>query len=276
MSQSPYNIKAALEQHMPSFLQLLGNNNISWNRINQIFEEYIQKAKEEFAETQTLITREATFFSIMKSQVTGDGLGAAQFDFYDQLFNDLFHLLSYQERNMLGGTLKSILIQLEKDYLNFIGELAVLYFYKINTDFKLIKVEEKVFDNKNISADFLFSSESLNDQFLIEVVNIHLEQRKSLTQPLLKRLIEKKVMDKLKSKEILLKSNMSLQPLIWCKNYDQVKLVSDFYKLYSTPTQTHKSLSYISLTDKNGKFYHRINFADKILCDYDDFHIIPF
>ena len=268
---SEYNVKAVLAEYMPSFLRLLGTREISWQSIDKNLQTYIEKAKLEFNETKSTLKREATFYSIIMSKAKGDGLGEAQFDFYDQLFTGLHAVLSPEEQDMLSGILRSVLTQLEKDYLNFIGELSVLYFYKINAGFQLLKVEEKIFDSKNISADFKFLNPASGNQFLVEVVNIHLEQRDKLTLELLEKVIGRKLGDKLKSKDVIAKRNMSLQPLIWCKNFEQLKQVSNYYNAYSIPEQTHKALGYLSFRTPDGELYHRISFLNEILYDYDSF-----
>ncbi|MEO9803442.1 MAG: hypothetical protein ABJF04_09355 [Reichenbachiella sp.] len=266
-----YDVKAVLEKYMPSFLKLLGSNHIPWMKISVKLQLHIEELKKELLENPKALVCDATFFSVLKSKLKGDGLGDAQFDFYNQLFTDLHQILSPKERKLLGGILKSVLIQLEKDYLHFIGELSALYFYKINTNFELLKVEEKLFDHRKISADFKFVNPETNNIYLLEVLNIHLEHRENLSTETLDKIITSKLDLKLKSKEAASKKNMSLQPLIWCKDINQIKLVYNYYKSCSIPEQTHKPLGYLSFKTPDGNLYHRVNFMDEILNDYDSF-----
>jgi hypothetical protein len=261
-----YDIKTGIKKYIPSLLDLLGDQDIAWHDINKAVSRYLDKVRRELALTQAPVVKEASFYTIINNKVSGNGKSDAQFDFYNELFKNLNIILSYSEKSLVHRILKNILTQPAKDYLNFIGELATLLFYKSNTILELLNIEEKISNDSNVSADFLFINKLDGVELLIEVVNIHLEYKDDLNNETLKMKIESKLDDKKKATLINPDKYIGIQPVLWIKDYNQLKMVSDFYHEYNfQPEKTMIPLCYVSFADKTGGFIHKFDYINVIL-----------
>ena len=141
---------------MPSLIELIGEKNISWTKANKILFNHVRKSFDEAVLAGCEIIKDANFFTILKNKYEGNDLSDAMFDFYNFIFEKLNELLSKEEKKLLQKTILNIMTDMTKDYLNFIGELAVLYIFKASGQYTLLSVEEKLHPDKDISADFLF------------------------------------------------------------------------------------------------------------------------
>ncbi|AMR33447.1 hypothetical protein A0256_19500 [Mucilaginibacter sp. PAMC 26640] len=152
-----YDVRPFLEKKMSGLLGLLGTNNISWVTINKNFSKNLEKVKSDLALSQNSIYREATFYSVLISEHYNTGEGAGMFDWYSTLFQSLSSVLTSTEKALIHHSIYNLLIEPDKNYLNFIGELAVLNEIKKQPGCNLINVEEKIQDENNCTADFLIS-----------------------------------------------------------------------------------------------------------------------
>lgn len=75
------------------------------------------------------------------------------FSYFNQLFYDLKNNLSKDEHKLLRSMISGVLTNANKDYLNFIGELATLNTYMATGLYNLIRVEERVLRERNVSID---------------------------------------------------------------------------------------------------------------------------
>lgn len=251
---------------MPSFLELLGDNDIAWRDINKLVDRYVSKAKIEVVKNNGAVKKEATFYTIINHKINGLGEADAQYDFYNELFKSLNETLSKSEKKLIPSILKKILMQPDKDYLNFIGELSTLLFYKINTPFKLLKVEEQISNNRNISADFLFQNPEDEMKILVEVVNIHLANKTDLSDNFLSMHINRKLEIKKETTLINPDRKILVQPFLWLQDFNQLQRVSEFYSKFEfQPEKTMIPLCYASFLDNKGEYDHHIDLMTVLL-----------
>jgi hypothetical protein len=195
-----YDVRPFLEMKMSGLLDLLGTNNISWVTINKNFSRNLEKVKSDLALSQNSIYREATFYSVLISEHYNTGEGAGMFDWYRTLFQSLSSILTPAEKALTNHSIYNLLIEPDKNYLNFIGELAVLNEIKKQPGCNLINVEEKIQNENNSTADFLILNEYDNAQILVEVVNLHFQKIDINDPERIKRLIVSKLSHKMKMK----------------------------------------------------------------------------
>ena len=226
---------------MPSLIELIGEKNISWTKANKILFNHVRKSFDEAVLAGCEIIKDANFFTILKNKYEGNDLSDAMFDFYNFIFEKLNELLSKEEKKLLQKTILNIMTDMTKDYLNFIGELAVLYIFKASGQYTLLSVEEKLHPDKDISADFLFRNNQDDKELLIEVLNLHLEIKDFKSLEHLEYWLNSKYTKKKEKKFVNNDKQVFIQPVIWVKSEEQLK---DLEKLYC---ETNYSNDYVNI-----------------------------
>ena len=128
------------------------------------------------------------------------------------VFTNLAEKTTLKEKKLLSKTIYFALTNIDKNYLNFIGELAILNLLK-NADFELLQTEFPLSDNhESKSIDFLVFKEGKSS--LLEVVNIHLPESKLLTDNYIERLLDQKIIGKILNKSNDSNIKFSLAPVI--------------------------------------------------------------
>jgi len=262
-----YNIEAAIKRYIPSLIQLLGDNNISWTAANKKLEKHLNKVATDIEENDDIVVVDANFYSIVTNKVENKPDSDAMFDFYDSIFESLNNCLNTSEKKLIGKTILNILTEMSRNYLNFIGELAVLNFYKNMFQFDLIGVEEKYNPNSEISVDFLFSSKNKKGTLLLEVQNLHLETNDFKSRDNLVYWLESKYDKKRNSKLINKEDKILIQPVIWTKNKEQMKMLEEIYdKNEIKAKNVNIPLGYATFLTKDRQFYeHRFEMVNTIL-----------
>ena len=121
-----YNVRPFLKIKMPGLLELLGTKNISWATINKNFGKFLRDIESELLLTQEPVLREATFYSVLMQKHLNTGMADGMFDWYRSLFESLSSNLTSFEKSLLHNSIYNLLIEPDKNYLNFMGELATL------------------------------------------------------------------------------------------------------------------------------------------------------
>ncbi len=225
-----YDIQPFIRNYMPDFYLLVEVQNISWSKINGIVGNYLVKIKKEFRETRRPVSRDATFYSIVISRIKNDGKGDGMLDFYNSLFHSLSLQLDESQKRLIHKTLYNILIEVDKNHLNFIGELGVLNEMLKTKQYELKNVEEKIKLDSNVSADFLFLDNRTGLELLVEVINIHMEDKELNDEQLILNHIKSKITDKVKSKFNNANRPFLLQPVIWTKHIDDINFLKVLYQ----------------------------------------------
>lgn len=262
-----YNVKKALQQYLPSFLILLNEQNISWTSINNGLEKHLETLKIKIDDNQqNKIEKEVTFYSLLVNHVTGSEKGKAMFDFNNKIFIQLSNSLSLEEKKPIHKMLSGVLQNFDKNYLNFIGELATLNLLIKTGNYELLNIEEKIHPDRNISADLFLRSKDDKKEFLIEILNIHLEDIEFDNNDSLRFHLESKLKKKKDNKFINPNRIIFIQPVIWIKNFEQLKKICDLYNIYGFAVENVLlPVSYVSFLNTDGSFEHRFENLKTIL-----------
>ena len=265
-----YDVKKALEKHIPSLIKLLGSQTISWSSINSGLQIHLQKLRNELLESgKSEIVKDATFYSFIVGEIQGKKETAPMFDFFEVTFSQLSKRLSENELIHLHKMVKLVLSNFDYRYLNFIGELATLNVYKSTGKYSLLSIEEKIYSQNGVRADLFLRKDSDKREFLVEIVNIHLEKRNLNDSSKIKYHIENKL--KLKIEKTFFESpkrSIYIQPVIWIESLEQIKIVSELYlKKKITINNVFVPMCYMTYQLKNGKYEHRFEYVTTILND---------
>ncbi|MBL7921141.1 MAG: hypothetical protein JNJ40_12560 [Bacteroidia bacterium] len=254
-----YNIESVLKLFMPGMIDLLSEQQISWSSINKVSKAHMQKIRKEIESTGKMVEREVTFHSVIFGKLTRDnGRADAMFDYFNQLFYSLKKNLKEEERKFLHGMISNVLLKVNKEYLNFIGELAVLDHYMSMNLYELCNIEETVVSESNVSIDILFKSKVDSHELLIEVVNIHLANKEFTSFLDLRKHLELKLTEKVQSKILTKKRNIKIQPVLWIKDHSNLEFINEFYlKTNFGVENVLDPMVYCSYKLNEGRFEHR-------------------
>ena len=221
-----YDIKPIIDQYIPSLINLLGENKISWRSVNKKFSKFIERINNNDENGNHQI--DANLYVLLKNKADKIAKSDAMLDFYSYIFENLYSYLSNKERKLIGKTILNILTEMQKDYMHYIGELAVLDFYKREYGFKLLSVEDRIYKNSNVHLDFLFEIGKENTLH-VEVVNLHAEIKDFRSKDELKHWLENKLKKKKNEKILEQKKKILIQPVVWTKDLFQLKLLEELY-----------------------------------------------
>jgi len=228
--ESKYDIQIFIRNYMADFYSLIEVQSISWNNINRIFGNHLNKVKKQFNKNGRPVLRDATFYSVVISKINKDGKGDGMFDFYNSLFYSLSLHLDESQKKLIHKTLYNILVEVDKNYLNFIGELAVLNAILKTKQYEFKNVEEKIKFGSNVSADFLFIDKQTRLEQLVEVVSIHLEDKELKNEQRIVNHIKSKVTEKINNKFIGTDRPYLIQPVIWTRDIDDIDFLKKLHK----------------------------------------------
>jgi hypothetical protein len=260
-----YDVKKAIQIYFPSFLELLGEQNISWTSIDKGLEAHLQKIKDKLEDTPNGIWKEATFFTIMINHSLENGKGKGMFDFYDKIFKSLLLVLSKKEKEPIHRMLSKVLTNLDKNYLNFIGELATLNKLMLTGEYELLNIEEPIHPDRNITADIFMRRKNDRTEILIEVLNLHLEDREFNDYITLQNHLRSKFVKKMSDK-LITSNNVLIQPVIWTSTLEQIQQLSDLYTINNFQIDNVAvPLTYLTFVDSNGVYEHRFESVRTIL-----------
>jgi hypothetical protein len=255
-----YDVRPFLKMKMPGLLDLLGTKNISWTTINRNFGRNLEKVKSDLSLAQNTIYREATFYSVLMSEHYNTGEGAGMFDWYSTLFQSLSSNLTTVEKALLHRSIYNLLIEPDKNYLNFIGELAILNEIKKQEGYDLINIEEQIQKESNCTADFLILRKHDNTNILVEVVNFHFQEIDIDDLGRVRRLIESKLNDKIKVKFIKPLYEYFLQPIIWAKGENDVEQLFNLYNKTGLPIDNVLApFTYFTYREISGEYEHHFD-----------------
>ena len=222
-----------------------------------MLQNHIEAVRKEYEASEKTVKREATIYSVIVEKYAMGGKSDGMLDFFNQLFISLNNNLSEPEKKLASSMISNVLSNVSKDYLNFIGELASLNYYKTQLHYQLLNVEEKIVMNSNVSADFLFKTPN-NTDVLIEILNIHLEDMELTDMGKVKYHIDSKINNKIKAKILTNDREIFIQPVLWLRDQKSYELANELYlKNPLTNLNAKEPLVYCTLKDTSGQFEHR-------------------
>jgi hypothetical protein len=251
---NPIDVRKELKGTIPSFMNLLDGNQISWKQVNKVLYNDFQKRFKELKESGAPITINSSFYDII---INNKKNSDHQISYYNHLFHKLNQLLDERGKKMTSSILKKILMSPNHEHLNFIGELSVLKFALDQGYFDLKKVEERISTNTNKSADFLFYNNRINDNLLIEVVNIHLWKKKYHSIEEMIRNIDSKIQKKVEDTLINEDRRIGIHPVIWVNDLNLLPILGQHYKERAhLPKNVSPPMCWWYSLDKQGTYEH--------------------
>jgi hypothetical protein len=244
-----------LKNHLPDLVGLIGDADFPWLDIdNMVLKKINERIKASGGET---IMVEANLYDMIVYAKKGNNQAIGLLDFLNKVFKELQSNINSNEKKLIISTLKKILTSLNKDYLNFVGEIATLNNFKKKKIFTLEKTEAELGNGKSI--DFLLSRQDNNQRQLIEIINIHINQDKVEEDPdKIKKFLNDRLANKNKDKLKGLDEEVIfyLVPILW-GSHKALKVYNDFFQNHSLDIDNAvEPLCYIMQTDHKGFFLH--------------------
>jgi len=262
-----YDVENFLRQQMPNLINILGDQKISWTSVNSILERHINNVREEINKTQKTVERDATFFTILVEKFKGSNRADGMFDFFNNLFGSLNEILSEKEKKKINKIITSLLTKADKDYLNFIGELATLNKFMLTRHYDLLNIEEPIHEENNLSADIFLRHKLNQEEILVEVFNLHLEIKEFKEFNNLEYHLKSKLEKKKNDKEIDKSTKaIFIQPVVWTKDEAQLNFVKEFYlKTDFKIEKVNEPLAYATFRLSDGSYEHHFEYVSTIL-----------
>ena len=248
-------VKENLKIFTPQIVNLIDSNDFPWDRINEKFNKKIE-ARLESAEENLFTVQASVYDHIIgakKKKLNCIGL----LKYFNLLFKELNENLKEDERQLVKTNVRNMLSSFDHQFLNYIGELAVLNQLIKSGSFQLLSCEEKLPNGKSI--DFLFENKIKPMKILVEVVNIHINSDKVENDPSkIRTFFETKLGKKIDSKKEGLNQgvNFHLIPVIW-GGTAALKIYDDFFKNNSLGIPlVYEPMAYLTYSDDKGYYEH--------------------
>ncbi len=259
-----YDVRNILETKMPYLIKLLNGKNISWTKINKNFKKHYQFKKDNYSNGELI---DVNIFSLINQFILNNENSFGLFYFCNFTFKQLFYRLTKNELEFTHKMIKCILTNLDYKYLNFVGEIATLNYYMSSGNFELLNIEEKIYQHKDVHADLFLKRKKNGLKFLVEIVNIHLENKNFTTIDEMELFISGKLREKHKKTFFENPSyNLTIQPVIWTKNIEQIKLLEKGFKKDEKYFKDIRiPMCYLTYQDSNSNYEHRFEYITTIL-----------
>jgi hypothetical protein len=248
-------VKHHLTNYLPNLVALAGEN-IDWNRINTHINK---KLKERILNSEgQIITVEACIYDYLMSAKQNESRAFGLLGYLNNLFEELLLLLSEAEKKLLSQNLYNMLISFDRNYLSYVGEIAVLNGLIKSRKYQLIKVEEKLPNGKKI--DFVLQVISSNKLLQVEVYNIHLDGEKvDPNHDAINKFLTDRLTVKINKKEAGLESKreFTIVPVLWGPS-KVLRIYYDFFQTESIQLENvHEPFAYGTFIGQNGYYEHR-------------------
>ena len=235
-------------------MKIVGDFDLDWTHIDNLFSKKIADRVAQ-SKGETIIV-EATIYDIIV-EVKKQNLQAIRLlDFFNKLLLKLSQLLTDTEKKLIKRNIRNFLTTLDKGYLNFVGELAVLNNLIESKDYRLEDVEVKLPNKKTI--DFKLKKVKDENFILVEIVNIHLDSNRIETEEeKIRKFFTDRMTQKINSKKINLSSDIKffLVPVLWGTAAD-LKIYSDYFKKNKMHIQNViEPFSYLTFADPNDDYF---------------------
>lgn len=262
---SPFDIQGRLKVYFPILFELLDSNKIDWKTVEKTFLKKYQGYQKRYETTESFKI-EASFYNIVTAAIKREKPAIMMLDYIQKLFQELNNSLDSEEKREIKNIIFGFLTNIDRKYLNFLGELSVLNQFKRRTPFKLVKTEEKLtnLSSSNTTIDFKFFNSTTKGFEFIEIVNIHLNEKNTSSVDRINILLTQKISEKLLTKGIRENTKFFLIPVIW-GNWKEIKCIQLYYEKYKPTFQnTGVPVSLIPFTTNDGELVQRFGTIDTI------------
>jgi hypothetical protein len=218
-------VKKIIAKFLPNVVSFTEHfDSFSWGKITHLLEKCLKK-RISSANREPIVVS-TTIFDIVTSAMKEDFRAIKQLEFIDNIFAELAGNLNNEEKNKIKPTIERIFKTLDYTYLNFVGEIAVLNNIISTGRYKLIVIEYKIEEERDI--DFLLQEIESGKKVLVEVFRIHINPEKvSSDIKGIKEFLKYRFQEKIKSKTN--KIDFILIPILRGA-HESLKVYSDFYK----------------------------------------------
>ena len=251
-------VKYNLGIYIPELIDFIGEENFPWDDVEKKFDRKIQ---ERVSETKgETITIEASIFDQIILLKKGDSDYHGLMDFYNKLFHQLKSLLNKKEKRLILKIIKNLLISFDSKYLNYLGELSVLYQLKRTNNFTLLEVEKVLPNGKSIDFDLMIRGPEM--RVLIEVLNIQINPLKVENDAnSIKTFINGRLGQKVADKKVNLMEdcNVHFVPVIW-GGHEQLEIYHEYFKSNSTEIPlSYVPLAFLTYYDQDGNYFPKFS-----------------
>lgn len=209
-------IRDLAARHLPKIFFMTKDKVSIWNKVQSKFEKKLDNIKvgEEFENSIPILLGKAEL---------GDDISIRFLAFIDQtlsiISNKLPHKLYPQFISMIGRFINEFDVQrVERPnptYLNSYAEfLAVLRLLESDS-YELISFEKPISNGKRI--DFELKNKQTGEWALVDVVSVHVPNKKAINRDLLRLTLDTKLDDKFSSKTegLIKKDGIYILPILW-------------------------------------------------------------
>ncbi|HEY4206383.1 MAG TPA: hypothetical protein VGM31_06220 [Puia sp.] len=262
-----YNIENKLKTYFPVFFELLDNNPFDWFEVGKCF----GKKADEYAARQERVNTsfpiQSSLFIVIKRAVIDKEPGAIRlFEYMRNLFEQLADRTTPEEKKLITTALFGVMTNVDMKYLNFLGELSVLTLLKMRLPITLLETERPLVPDEpdGTKIDFHFLNRESNNEYLVEIVNLHLTEKNTSTDEFIERLLDQKIRGKLLDTGIGKSKAFLLFPVLW-GYWNEIKAVADYYRDKRPEFEnTGTPCCFVPFSDESGKPVYKFGTIDTI------------
>jgi hypothetical protein len=224
-------VKANLEAYLPALAELADGRDFPWTKIDKLFQKKLDE-RTTASQGQSMEV-EASLYDLIISLKKQETRAVGLLHFIERLAEELLNRLSLVEKQLISGNMKQLLLSFDSKYLNFLGELAVLNKLLKFSAYRLTAVERPLSNQKSI--DFMLQNEETGRHVLVEVMSIHLNESRVVTDAeAIRKFLTHKLTKKVASKltDLVDAPEFQLIPVIW-GSCQAVQVYSDFFKAHA-------------------------------------------
>lgn len=262
-----FDIRNRLKDYFPIVFELLAEASLDWKSIEKTFTRKFELHEAKFNITGEPIIIEASLYHIISASKRGNPQAKRLLEFITKLLESLILRLTDKEKKLVKKNIFDLLSNLDKNYLNFVGELCVLNHLKRQENLTLIATEIPI-DPKNkdgVKIDFQFYNESSKSEILIEIVNLHISDDQTTSDDKIDGLFQNKINHKLNKKDVRRTEGFMLVPVIWC-SIKSIKRIILYYENNRPQFQnTSMPVCFMSFTDQHDNSIYKFGSIDSIL-----------
>jgi hypothetical protein len=255
-----------LRKRFPRFFDLLEGRKLDWTRASKAYITAFDKHRARFERTKTPFRIEASLYNIIIEAGNGDKTAIRTFEYIRNLFTRLNELITPEEKQLLQRILFGVVSNIDKKYLNFLGELSVLNYIKQTKPVTLVRTERPVFPDKpkGVSIDFDFRNNLTGLIWPVEVVNLHLDEKNTANDETKERLLNQKIGEKLLVTGIRKTNAFTLAPVVR-GTWRQIYALKDYYaRRNPTFENTSTPLAFVPFDDEQGNPVYKFGTIDVI------------
>lgn len=266
MIKPEFDIENRLKIYFPILFELLDGNKINWKKAKKVFTRKFQEYEARQAATNSGFRIEASFYNIISSAINKEPGAIRLLDFIQKLFEELTDGLNRPEKKLIKDNVFGFLTNMDMKYLNFLGELCVLNHLKRVSPYKLIDTEVLLIPEKKDGSkiDFKFLNTETKKDVLVEIVNIHLNEKNTADEVSIENMLTQKIGEKLLKKGITQNKGFNLIPVLWGQ-WTEIKVIGKYYEAKKTKfANTTTPVCFMTFTDQNGVMVHKFGTIDTI------------